>query len=233
VAGLYATLTAPATAAGAERLVVTYEVRGRGNVSDLEALASEAVAVYADPRGWSLGGSVRFDRVASGGDFTLWLAADDVMSTFGGACDVGWSCRNGRHVVINEDRWLGATDSWNGAGASLATYRQMVLNHETGHWLGFGHGSCSGPGRLAPVMQQQSMALRGCAPNPWPLVSEQASLAARRGVPLVQSGSVAGQSSTTTTARRPGGGPAAPVALENRCVARMPEVALRPWSRCF
>jgi hypothetical protein len=231
VAGLCATQTAPATAADAERLVITYDVRGRGNVSDLEALTAEAAAVYADPRGWSLGGSVRFDRVASGGDFTLWLAADDLMSTFGGACDVVWSCRNGRHVVINENRWLGASDSWNEIGASLATYRQMVLNHETGHWLGFGHGSCSGPGRLAPVMQQQSMSLKGCAPNPWPLVSEQAGLAARRGVPLVQSGSVAGPSPTTTTAPR--AGRPAPVPLENRCMARMPEVAHRVWRRCF
>jgi hypothetical protein len=231
VAGLFAMLTAPATAAGAERLVVTYEVRGRGNASDLEALAAEAAAVYADPRGWSLGGSVRFDRVASGGDFTLWLAADELMATFGGACDVEWSCRNGRHVVINEDRWLRASGSWNEAGASLATYRQMVLNHETGHWLGFGHGSCSGPGRLAPVMQQQSMSLKGCAPNPWPLVSEQASLAARRSVPLVQSGSAAGPSTTTTTARRVGG--LAGVRPESRCLARMPAVAHRPWRRCF
>ena len=231
MAGFCVTALAPATAADAERLVITYEVRGRGNVSDLEALAAEAAAVYADPRGWSLGGSVRFDRVASGGDFTLWLAADDLMSTFGGACDVEWSCRNGRHVVINEDRWLGASDSWNEAGASLATYRQMVLNHETGHWLGFGHRSCSGPGRPAPVMQQQSMSLAGCAPNPWPLVSEQAGLAAHRGVPLVQSGSVAGPPSTATTARRPGG--PAPVPLENRCVAQLPEVAHRPWRRCF
>lgn len=231
MAGLCATVVAPVTAAGSERLVITYEVRGRGNVSDLEALAAEAAAVYADPRGWSLGGSVRFDRVASGGDFTLWLAADELMSSFGGACDVEWSCRNGRHVVINEDRWLGASDSWNETGASLATYRQMVLNHETGHWLGFGHGSCSGSGRLAPVMQQQSMSLWGCTPNPWPLVSEQAGLAARRRVPLVQSGAVAGPSPTTTTARPPGRPAAAP--LEDRCVARMPDVAHRPWRRCF
>ena len=88
------------------------------------------------------------------------------MSTFGGACDVEWSCRNGRNVVINEDRWLGASESWLEAGAPLAAYRQMVLNHETGHWLGFGHGPCSGPGQPAPVMQQQSMTLAVLRPQP-------------------------------------------------------------------
>ncbi|HVW34702.1 MAG TPA: hypothetical protein VHL53_19370, partial [Acidimicrobiia bacterium] len=77
--------------------VITYSVRGKGNVSSLEAFAASAAATYADPRGWDLGGSLRFERVASGGDFTLWLTADPLMSTFGGSCDVVWSCRNGRN----------------------------------------------------------------------------------------------------------------------------------------
>jgi hypothetical protein len=250
-------LTAGPAGAGPEVEVITYSVQGRGNVSSLESFAADAAATYGDPRGWSLGGSIRFDRVASGGDFTLWLAADALMSTFGGACDVVWSCRNGRNVVVNESRWLGASDSWNTAGAPLATYRQMVLNHETGHWLGFGHAFCSGAGRPAPVMQQQSMALKGCGPNPWPLVSEQARLAARRDVPLIQSGSGSGPSTTTssstttseatttttakpagpaatttTTARGPAGGSSS-MPREDRCLARMPRVALRSWRRCL
>lgn len=183
------TLYAPAPAgARAGPLVITYEVRGRGNVSPLDDLAAEAAGVYDDPRGWNLGGNIRFDRVDHGGDFTLWLASDAQMATFGGACDHLWSCRNGRNVVINEDRWLGSSGSWLAAGAPLPTYRQMVLNHETGHWLGFGHAGCSGPGARAPVMQQQSMTLAGCVPNPWPLPSERAALAARRGVSIIQAG---------------------------------------------
>jgi hypothetical protein len=48
----------------------------------------------------------------------------------------------------------------------------MVVNHETGHWLGHGHLGCGGAGRLAPVMMQQSKGLDGCKHNPWPLASE-------------------------------------------------------------
>ncbi len=145
-----------------------YSVQGRGNVSDLEAFATAAAETYADPRGWNRGGTVRFERVASGGDFTLWLAAAGQVATFGGACDAIWSCRNGRNVVINEDRWLAASAAWTGAGSSLRDYRHMVVNHETGHWLGLGHVNCAAPGSAATIMQQQSMDLQGCTPNPWP-----------------------------------------------------------------
>lgn len=79
-------------------------------------------------------------------------------------------------MIINEDRWLGATPAWNDAGGSLRDYRHMVINHETGHWLGFSHSYCGGPGQLAPVMQQQSISLQGCKFNPWPLTSEIADL---------------------------------------------------------
>lgn len=237
-------LWAPPAGAAPEAEVISYSVRGKGNMSNLEAFAATAAATFADPRGWNLGGSLRFDRVDGGGDFTLWLTADALMSTFGGACDVMWSCRNGRNVVINEARWLGASDSWNEGwelhqpspgqiGAPLSTYRQMVLNHESGHWLGFGHASCSGPGRRAPVMLQQSMSLTGCAPNPWPLDSERAALAARRGVPLIQTASVGGPSSTTTTTSPRPSVATSPIPLENRCLARMPRLALRLWTRCL
>ena len=208
---------APAEAATGP-LVITYEVRGRGNVSPLEDLAATAASVYADPRGWGLGGSIRFERVDSGGAFTLWLASDALMSTFGGACGRVWSCRNGRNVVVNEDRWLGMSDSWLAALASLETYRPMVINHETGHWLGFGHVSCPGVGAPAPVMQQQSITLGACVPNAWPLPSERAVLAARRRLPIMA-----------------GGGPASPPATVTTtgCLGRIPPVRLRPWMRCW
>jgi hypothetical protein len=75
-------------------------------------------------------------------------------------------------VIINQLRWRHASPSWNQAHKSLRTYRHMVVNHETGHWLGHGHLGCGGAGRLAPVMMQQSKGLDGCKHNPWPLASE-------------------------------------------------------------
>jgi hypothetical protein len=166
-------------------LVYHYSVRGKGNTSDLEEFAATAAETYADSRGWNLGGSIRFERVGSGGDFTLWLSANSQMSTFGGACDIVWSCRSGDDVVINEDRWLGASPAWNEAGGSLRDYRHMVVNHETGHWLGFGHATCGKPGAAAAVMQQQSMGLQSCTPNPWPAAGERAAVGRRLPGPLL------------------------------------------------
>jgi Protein of unknown function (DUF3152) len=174
--------TTPVAVARAETrgpLVYEYSVRGRGNTADLQEFAAAAAATYADPRGWSIGGSVRFRRVASGGDFTLWLAAASQMATFGGVCDARWSCRNGRNVVINEDRWRGASPAWTGAGGSQLDYRHMVVNHETGHWLGFGHSHCASPGATAAVMQQQSLGLQGCLANAWPLSGEREAFSRR------------------------------------------------------
>ena len=50
----------------------------------------------------------------------------------------------------------------------MQDYRHMVVNHETGHWLGLGHVNCAAPGSAATIMQQQSMDLQGCTPNAWP-----------------------------------------------------------------
>jgi hypothetical protein len=156
----------------ANRRVVTYDVTTRGSITaNLAEFKAQANASLNDSRGWSRLG-VTFQEVASGGNFTLVLSEASQMTSFSSGCGVDYSCRAGRYVIINQDRWLGATPSWNNAGGSLRDYRHMVVNHETGHWLGHGHASCTGAGQPAQVMQQQSIDLQGCAFNPWPTASE-------------------------------------------------------------
>ncbi len=75
------------------------------------------------------------------------------------------SCSRNWEVFINSDRWLlGAAPSQ----MPLDHYRQYVVNHEVGHSLGEDHELCSVPGAVAPIMLQQTIALNGCLPNPWP-----------------------------------------------------------------
>lgn len=156
----------------ATTMTVTYDVTTKGAVyaslSEFKLLANQTLN---DSRGWARM-NVRFVEVASGGMFTLVLSEASQLPTFSSGCSSDYSCNVGRYVVINQDRWMGATPSWNNAGGSLRDYRHMVVNHETGHWLGHDHQSCGGAGQLAPVMQQQSIDLQGCSFNPWPLPSE-------------------------------------------------------------
>ena len=142
-------------------------------------------ATLNDPRGWSLGGTVRFRR-ASRGSFQVSLAAPAVVGSYGG-CSSFYSCRAGSRVLINADRWREATPSYPGAEL-LHPYRQMVINHEVGHILGFGHANCRRAGAGAPVMQQQSKSLLGCERNSFPRKNERALLAGRLGVRVTNPG---------------------------------------------
>ena len=124
-----------------------------------KSVAAQIDFVLSDKRGWTRGNS-RFQLAAP--DMVDYLCAP--LKTEGQV-----SCCMGRRVVFNILRWRNAVPHWTG---SVWTYRQMVVNHEFGHRIGKGHGTCPGPGNRAPVMQQQTYGLQGCRANSWPLESE-------------------------------------------------------------
>lgn len=152
---------------------VTYQVATKGTVTaNVDEFTTQVGQTLNSFDGWARLG-IRFVKVNEGGQFTVWLSEASQVPTFSPTgCDAIVSCRVGNNVIINETRWLNGADSWNAAGGSLRDYRHMVVNHETGHWLGHGHEYCSGAGQPAHVMQQQTLDMQGCKPNPWPLASE-------------------------------------------------------------
>lgn len=155
------------------RYHVTYTVIG-GDVraSELARFRTVVHATLTDERGWSARGAVRFERVAQGGDFTLWLASPSVVAAADPACSESYSCRVGDDVYVNVVRWREGADAYR--GRPLREYREYVVNHEVGHWLELGHRGCPEADAPAPVMKQQSKGLGPCAPGPWPGVTEQA-----------------------------------------------------------
>jgi hypothetical protein len=172
----------PEVTAGAQR-TLTYEVRTRGVVhTDLDDFAATVRRILTDGRGWALGGSVRFRRVASGGDLVVELASPSAIDAAHAICEPDFSCRVGDRVLLHDRNWRWATEAWREAGGSLDDYRRYVLQHEIGHWWGFGHVGCPSPGAPAPIMLQQSISLQGCRPNAWPVEVERRRLASELGV---------------------------------------------------
>ncbi|MDT0342539.1 DUF3152 domain-containing protein [Streptomyces litchfieldiae] len=130
-----------------------------------------------DERSWGNDGERTFARVSSGDyDFVVTLASP------GTAAD--WCARSGlditednvscnssstERVIINAWRWAEGSETF---GEDIAGYRQMLINHEVGHRLGYQHVVCPEEGAPAPVMMQQTKFLDTngvtCRPNPWP-----------------------------------------------------------------
>jgi hypothetical protein len=137
---------------------------------DPDGFAAVVDEVLADERSWIASKRWRFQRVAAGTTphFYVMLATpgttDRLCAKAGLQTNGIFSCRYGSNVVINLRRWTNGADGF----TDMDVYRNMVINHEVGHFLGHGHVNCPGGGRLAPVMQQQTKSLQGCKPNPYP-----------------------------------------------------------------
>jgi hypothetical protein len=157
--------------AGHGGAVLRYRVGVEGGLGvSLEQFSAAVEATLSDPRSWTAGGTLRFQRVSDGQDFTVYLASPVVSEAMcrddGLRTEQYTSCRLGDgRVVINSARWLTGVP---GYAAPLVEYRAYVINHEVGHQLGHAHELCPGRGQAAPVMQQQTFGLDGCLPYGWP-----------------------------------------------------------------
>jgi hypothetical protein len=149
----------------------TYRVEVEtGTAQSAPDFAAAVDATLSNPASWVGQGVWSLQRVAGdGADFVIRLATPatvDKVCASAGLDTRGYvSCRAGKYVMINLDRWMHAVPDYRG---DVALYRQYVINHEVGHQLGYGHQTCPGPGRKAPVMQQQTFGLKGCVANAWP-----------------------------------------------------------------
>jgi hypothetical protein len=157
--------SSPAPGTGEVR-TVRVEVE-RGLPVDRGRFAAFVLATLNDGRSWAHDGAMTFARTDGDAPITVVLASPDTTARLCGPADTrgDLSCRNGPRVILTFHRWVNGTDEYAG---NLTGYRQYVVNHEVGHALGRGHERCPRPGRPAPVMQQQTLGLFGCAQNPWP-----------------------------------------------------------------
>ena len=164
------TRAAPGAAPGAETVQVRVQVE-EGLPADAAAVAETVMDVLQDPRGWGPDGwaFARTDDAdgAEDPDVTVVLASPVLSAQLCAPLETGGvlSCRNGERAVLTWYRWVGGAEAY---GEDRVAYRQYLLSHEVGHFLGHGHEPCPGAGQLAPVMLQQTKGLQGCTPQPWP-----------------------------------------------------------------
>ncbi|MFJ9633266.1 DUF3152 domain-containing protein [Streptomyces sp. NPDC101175] len=142
------------------------------------ALFAEAVQkTLNDNRSWAHNGGRTFERIYSGKpDFVITLASPGTTAKWCAKSGLDTtednvSCDSAatERVLINAYRWAQGSSTY---GDKMYAYREMLINHEVGHRLGYGHVTCDKNGELAPVMQQQTKFLDHdgihCLPNPWP-----------------------------------------------------------------
>ena len=131
--------------------------------------------VLVDDRGWQAKDGVRFAPVSPAEravgahvDIRVTLASPSLTAKLCAPLNTTVqqvSCWNGSRAVLNLTRWIRGASTY---GDDLASYRDYLVSHEVGHGLGHGHEHCSGAGRPAPVMVQQTKDLEGCTAWPWP-----------------------------------------------------------------
>jgi hypothetical protein len=140
-------------------------------------LFAEAVQkTLNDDRSWAHNGARTFERVYSGKpDFVITLASPGTTAEWCAKSGLDTtednvSCDSAatERVMINAYRWAQGSTTY---GDQIHAYRQMLINHEVGHRLGYSHVTCDKNGELAPVMQQQTKFLDHdgihCRANPW------------------------------------------------------------------
>ncbi|MEU5596446.1 DUF3152 domain-containing protein [Streptomyces sp. NPDC020298] len=171
--GTFVTAQASGAKVGQGRHLLRYTVQvetGLGISPD--QAAHEIAGILAAPRGWTRSGVSSFQLVGAGQPYDLKVK----IATPGTADALCWAgihqdthgeynCEIPDGVVVNLKRWVRGSPTFDGP---IHDYRALIVNHEMGHFLGYTHTTCAGPGRLAPVMMQQIKGLHGCVANAWP-----------------------------------------------------------------
>ncbi|QNP75738.1 DUF3152 domain-containing protein [Streptomyces roseirectus] len=155
----------------------TYRVDVEQGIGLDAGLFAQAVQkTLNDDRSWAHNGGRTFERIFSGTpDFVITLASPGTTAFWCAKSGLDTtqdnvSCNSTatQRVMINAYRWAQGSSTY---GDQMHAYRQMLINHEVGHRLGYGHVTCDKDGELAPVMQQQTKFLDHggirCRPNPW------------------------------------------------------------------
>ncbi|MEX0989463.1 MAG: DUF3152 domain-containing protein [Actinomycetota bacterium] len=140
--------------------------------TDRDRYADQVERILSDRRSWIGGRGVALKRMSRGPvAFRVTLAAPSLTDRLCAPLPTNriYSCYMRGRSVLNAWRWRRGAAAYH---RDIDGYRTYLVNHEVGHALGHGHGTCPARGRKAPVMMQQTKGVRPCVRNPWPLERE-------------------------------------------------------------
>ena len=182
----YATTTGPVLGTAGPIRHFRVAIESNIKVHGMDDFTAKINATLGDPRSWVARPPYRLQQVPAelAAQFTIYLTtpADHEPVVRTAAVARLHVLPPGPKVVLNLARWMTSVPYYTRDEVVLDTYRTYMINHEVGHALGHGHELCPGPGKLAPVMEQQTFGLHGCEPNPWRLRKRQALRRAARTV---------------------------------------------------
>ena len=150
--------------------VLQFDVRREtGMAVDAEAAARTMQSVLNDRRSWRASRKAAFQLVSAAeqADLHVYIATPDTTDRLCAPLLTRGklSCQLGNRVVLNAKRWVFGAETY---GNDIVNYRRYLINHEFGHTLGYQHTDCTGKGKTADIMIQQTKGLGGCTANPWP-----------------------------------------------------------------
>ncbi|MEU1615913.1 DUF3152 domain-containing protein [Streptomyces sp. NPDC005722] len=178
LAGKFQTVGGQEKAPGKGRLLRVRVDVEKGLPLNARLFADAVYKTLNDKRSWAHAGARTFERVSTGpadivvtlaspGTTATWCAKSGLDTTVDNvSCDAASTPR----TMINAYRWAQGSETY--GPDRMLDYREMLINHEVGHRLGYGHVLCPKQGALAPVMMQQTKFLSygglTCKPNAWP-----------------------------------------------------------------
>lgn len=170
--GKFRTVGKPSKKVGKGKKKFTYVVEVESTVKSADyggddAFAAMVDATLSNPKSWVGDPQYSFqhvdeDKLPKGekSDMRIQLTSTKTTAkTCGNSYGIETSCNYSgeRRVVLNEARWVRGAIPFEG---DLGAYRQYMINHEVGHAVGHSaHEPCTGDGKLAPIMMQQTISL--------------------------------------------------------------------------
>ncbi|GAC1601589.1 MAG: hypothetical protein NVS3B29_03480 [Candidatus Saccharimonadales bacterium] len=119
--------------------VVTYKYCLQSTLTDVSSLKTAAAVGLSAGGGWTLGGRVKFEEADRGCNMDLQIADAAALSRLDYACTGQSTCRIHNDLAINAVNWATPPSWWK---TNLTSYRQELIDHLVGQWLGFDHASC-------------------------------------------------------------------------------------------